>query len=345
MRKKTNNIETRDKLSKLLQRFDGIEDNNPPTNPIDSKKTGILYTSDYIDKDSYPDVTIPLETKYEESIVNLDKLQRPGEWWYEIDLEYRSPIDPDYGFGLLNVNDFFTIKKVTQMVELCYDAQLIYSECFGDEDLEEYHYNLDFADPFAIGSTLFYLFSSYSNFLDNMDGWEVTSTVLDIFASIPGPYYFDILSGPVVVPGGYQWEVHIVDDNGNIVSNNASREGFFSTSFCVTDRFDILLSKLTYPTVNLEIGDVLSSFDFSNCEYSFPPGIWTITDIQESFVNPLSVDPGFWLITIEDENGNRPYYDFGEYGTCQGNVCFSRAAEIQTYNNDVRGYIKSIEEI
>lgn len=121
MRNKTNNIETRDTISKLLQRFDGVENNNPPTNAIDGKKTGIIYTSDWIDKNSYPDVINPLDNRYEEFIVNLDKLVRKGEWSYDIDLVFRDPIEPDYGYNILNVNDFFTIKKVVNGISPYYN--------------------------------------------------------------------------------------------------------------------------------------------------------------------------------------------------------------------------------
>lgn len=114
MKNNNDNRSGRENLSKLIQRFDGIENNNPPTNSISQKKTGILYTSDWIDKLSYPDVNAPLENRYEEDIKYIDKLRREGEWVYVIELTFRAAPapEPDYGENLINVNDFFTIKKV-----------------------------------------------------------------------------------------------------------------------------------------------------------------------------------------------------------------------------------------
>jgi len=112
MKNNNDNRAGRENLSKLIQRFDGIENNNPPTNSINQKKTGILYTSDWIDKLSYPDGIVPLENRYEEDIKYIDKLRREGEWVYDIELTFRDVPEPDYGENLINVNDFFTIKKV-----------------------------------------------------------------------------------------------------------------------------------------------------------------------------------------------------------------------------------------
>ena len=344
MRNKTNNIETRDKISKLIQRFDGIEDNNPPTNAIDNKKTGIIYTSDYIDKDSYPDSIKPLETKYEESIANLDKLQRPGEWVYEIDLEYRYPVNPDYGFNLLNVNDFFTIKKEDQVSQICYDTNIGYRECFSPKSPNPgNYYSLNFADPTNVDSELFIISSSHFSFLDHMQGWNISSQLLNMFADIPGPYYIDIISGPVFNTY-YEWTVQIVDASGNVVGNNAShKEG--ANLFCVQNKFSLFISKGDYPTLYISIGDIMSSYDFNTCGYAFPSDIWTITDIQSSFVNPDNVgNPGYWIVTIENSNGDRPYFG-DEFRTCKGNTCFNHTSNLAIYNNDVRGYIKSVEEI
>ena len=109
MKTNKDNRAGRDNLSKLIQRFDGLENNNPPTNPIDQRKSGILYTSDWIDKQSYPGASTPL---YEEYIIGIDKNQREGEWVYDIQLVFRNIPSPNYGENLINANDFFVIKKV-----------------------------------------------------------------------------------------------------------------------------------------------------------------------------------------------------------------------------------------
>lgn len=111
MKTNKDNRAGRESLSKLIQRFDGLENNNPPTNPIDQRKSGILYTSDWIDKQSYPDPSAPLENRYEEFIIGIDKNQREGEWVYDIQLVFRDVPNPNYGENLINVNDFFVIKK------------------------------------------------------------------------------------------------------------------------------------------------------------------------------------------------------------------------------------------
>lgn len=335
MRNKTNNIETRDKQSKLIQRFDGIEDNNPPTNLIDDKKTGILYTSDYIDKDSYPDVINPLNNMYEESIADLDKLQRPGEWVYEIDLQFRSPINPDYGYGLLNVNDFFTIKKNIYN-EICYDAQTRIEYCLNDSSLPEGW--IEFKDPTSIGTQIIEVWTNSFDFLDNMQGWEISSQMLNDYADFTGPYYINIISGPISSGGSWVWEINVIDESGNIISNTVSHTGL-KNSFCVFDTYDIIISVNDYSTLFLEVGDTLSSLTL-DCK-QLPGDTWTITEINQSFINPNTGNPDWWLVTIENENGDRPYFS----GECIGIACFNTLNNNPTYNNDVRGYIKSIEVI
>lgn len=342
MRNKTNNIETRDKLSKLIQRFDGIEDNNPPTNLIDDKKTGILYTSDYIDKDSYPDAVNPLDNKYEESIVALDKLRRPGEWVYELDLQFRSPITPDYGYGLLNVNDFFTIKK-NIYDEICYDAQVAYEICaeppqIGVPSIEEG--GVYFDDPGTPGSTTINLYHIYSDFLTNCDGWEIQSQLLNDYANIPGPYYVNIISGPVFVDDVYMWQIEVVDESGTVVGTIGQPGKITPFGFCLINRSELFIDYVTYPQLNLEVGDTIASADFSLCNYSLPNDIWTIESITPFTQDSIQL---YWIITITNENGDRPYFDFNV--PCNANICFNKTVSNPTYNNDVRGYIKSIEVI
>lgn len=338
MRNKTNNIETRDKQSKLIQRFDGIEDNNPPTNPIDGKKTGILYTSDYIDKDSYPDTINPLDNKYEESIAALDKLQRPGEWVYELDLEYRSSVTPDYGYGLLNVNDFFTIKKNIPTEELCYPVQFPWQMCAADFALPKGWISYDSSNA---GETVINLYHNYPDFLTNCDGWEIQSSSLTAYANIPGPYYVNIISGPVNVGIGlYRWQIEIVNEFGIVVESIGFAGSPKNDQFCLYNRSELFINAFDYPTVYLAVGDTISSTDFSACgDYTLPSDTWTVTAITEFQQNGILTA---WIITIENENGDRPYF---ENRPCKGEVCFNIGAGNPTYNNDVRGYIKSIEEV
>lgn len=112
MKNNNNNRAGRENLSKLIQRFDGIEDNNPPTNTNNGKKTGILYTSDYIDKLSYPSLLI---SKYENIIITIDKLRREGEWQFKIVFSFRNFPSADYAENLIHTNDFFTIKKILDL--------------------------------------------------------------------------------------------------------------------------------------------------------------------------------------------------------------------------------------
>jgi len=332
MRNKTNNIETRDKISKLLQRFDGIENNNPPTNAIDGKKSGIIYTSDWIDKNSYPDATNPLDNRYEESIVDLDKLVRKGEWVYEIDLVFRDPVPPDYGFSIINTNDFFTIKKVAKREEICFDYSTSYQICAKD-------YDAWIQFPPIMGDSHFTVGSTDPLFFSNAIGWELDRDLQKAISALccahrAKHFYISTVTGPTGPDGFgmYYWDVTIVDENNNIVTycRKESREEHWD--FCIGDNFDLLIYIEQYPEFTPQPGDVINSFT-SDCE--IPVGTWHIESVTPS------IDNVYWLVTIVNEVGLRPYWQ--DY--CRGNVCFLSISAKPNYNNDVRGYIKYIEEI
>lgn len=332
MRNKKDNIQSRDSQSKLLQRFDGMENNNPPTSN-DGKKSGILYTSDYIDKSSYPNTDNPIQIKYEEDIVLLDKLVRKGEWTFDIELTFRDPVPPDYGFNLLNVNDFFTIKKIQAQAENCYKYSTSYEMCAGDYGAQMYL-------PVDFGGSIFTLTSTDPLFFSNVIGWELSSDFMISTESFLCPkriyknesWYISTVTGPTgPISGIYSWNVTIVNQD-NITLTRCKEGGTSGLKFCLGDNFDLLMYIETYPSFIPQIGDTVSSFT-SDCE--LPVGSWTITGIDQT------LDGVYWLITIETEDGLRPLWD----GYCTGTICFLSVGANPVYNNDVRGYIKAIEEI
>jgi hypothetical protein len=308
MRTRKDNIQNRDSLSKLIQRFDGLENNNPPTNTIDGKKTGILYTSDWIDKLSYPEIPTYYENQYKQPLVGLDKLVRKGEWRYDIDLIYRtSPAIPDYGYNIIHVNDFFTIKKQENLIEVCVPWVFSEKRCSSQRSQ-----GINWSGTFGSGTLEIGLGVSI--------GDEITSPLFDALGTTSSSQPF-FVSTVAPSPNPFQQYITLVDSSGNPVLWDQNPDDNERSQVCKRDPHAFV--------VDGELPPEGATVTFSStCRTRESEGTVQYTDSENSI---------YILSSFTEE---LIYVGVG----CSGELCYGTPNPKNLPNNDVRGYVKEIKK-